>query len=678
MKIFSIYIVLLISFLNCRAQTQPPTIHCVQVDSLGNVTLVWQTPASAVDFHCYVIYFSNNLNGPYTAIDSIFTFTQTSYYHSGANANTHSVHYYLASRATSTGNLSTSSDSISSIYLSLFNNNNVTADLSWTNTHTPPLPGTSPMFYVYRQIQPGGWVLIDSTWNQTYTDSIKLCSAVINYKIEQANSVGCSSISNIKGDLFHDIIAPDTPWIDSVSVNNATGKITIGWDAVGNGDAAGYVIYQLVGSIWLPIDTVFGKNNTFFTDLLSDPSSAAYAYRIAAFDSCNNLSSLGVLHASMLLNNSVNICGGIASLSWTGYFNLMPALGGYHIYVSVNGGTPQLIGTNSPAEMSFQMNGLVDGNSYCFMVSAFNSTNTITASSNAECFLYERPKKPAFAYLRYATVAANSYIELAGFIDNSVSLNAIRFYRSESLMGTYALVGTLNPPFSANVSFSDFSAAVNERSYFYKMAAVDSCGDEVLSSDTLNSIFLSGNSTNYIDNLNWNYTNGWSGSTFNYEIHRSLNGIFSTVPDALVPHTGNFQYNYADDVSASNQTSGTFDYYIIANAGGGNPYGFADVCQSNQITLTETPIVYIPNAFTPDGKNPVFKPVGYFMDNQDYTFFITDRWGEKIFESHQYDVGWDGNWQGKFAKEGVYVYFLQFRNPDNSYFTQKGSVTLIR
>ena len=525
---------------------------------------------------------------------------------------------------------------------------------------------------------PNPWMLIDSTPNLNYSDSFKLCSAVINYRIEQSHNSGCTSISNRKGDLFHDIVPPDIPIIDSVSVNNAISKITIGWDAVASGDAAGYVIYQLQGSIWLPVDTLFGKNNTSFTDPLSDPSAATNSYRIAAFDSCNNLSPLGILHTSILLSNSLNICGATASLSWTEYLNMAPTLGGYYIYVSINAGPPQLIATNPSTLKSFQMNSLVDGSTYCFVISAYNSTNTITASSNAICFLYQRPQKPTFAYLRYATVVSSSYIQLAAFIDNTVTLNAIRFYRSEAISGTYALIGTLYPPFSPNINLNDYTAAINERPYFYKLTTVDSCGDEVLTSNIVNTIFLTGNANNYVNNLFWNYTNGWLPTTFNYEIHRSFEGLFTGTPNYLIPHIANTSYNFPDDVSASSQTSGKFDYYIIANEAAPNPYGFSDITISNQISLLQQPIVYIPNAFTPNQKNPIFKPIGYFMDNPEYTFIIMSRWGEKIFESHQYSQGWDGTWHRKMAPQGVYVYYVKFRNPDNSYFEQRGAVTLIQ
>ncbi len=677
MKSFSIYLLFSFSILRSIAQVQPPTPHCIQVDSLGNVNIVWQTPASAVDFRCYVIYSSNASIGPYTAIDSVFNFNQTSYYHVGANANTHSVYYYLATRSNATGSLSPLSDTLSSIYLTVFNNLNATADLTWNNVHTPLLIGTSPLFYIYRQIQPNGWKLIDSTLNLNYADSFKLCSAVINYKIEQKHNSGCTSVSNIAGDLFHDIIPPDIPVIDSVSINNIASKVSIGWTAVTSGDAAGYVIYQLVGSIWLPIDTVFGKNNTFFTDPLSDPKNASYSYRIAAFDSCHNLSPLGILHNSLFLNAAVNICGSSVSLSWNDYVNMAPSTAGYNIYVSVNGAQPQLLASNPSNIRDYQMNNLVDGNDYCFMIQAFNNNNSVSASSNAICFHYALPKRPLYAYLRYASVVNDTYIELAGFVDNSVSLKEVRWYRAESLTGTYSLIGSTGGPVPANVLYQDHSALVHENAYFYKMVAVDSCGAEVLSSDTVNSIYLSGNSNNYLCNLNWNYTNGWTGVTKEYEIHRSFEGIFPGVPAAIVPHSGNIPYTYADDVSVLNQSSGKFDYYIKALAGIGNPYGFLDYALSNQISLYQTPIAYIPNAFTPNGKNPVFKPMGYFLDNTDYTFGIVTRWGEKIFETHQYAQGWDGNANGKMAPLGVYVYYLQYRNPDNSITSLKGFVTLI-
>ncbi len=91
-------------------------------------------------------------------------------------------------------------------------------------------------------------------------------------------------------------------------------------------------------------------------------------------------------------------------------------------------------------------------------------------------------------------------------------------------------------------------------------------------------------------------------------------------------------------------------------------------------------IIYIPNAFTPnnDQLNNLFCPVGTFIDKEEYTFRIFDRWGKVIFFSNKPGEGWDGLYNESEAPEGVYSYQLICRDLSGKKHNRKGSVTLIR
>lgn len=100
------------------------------------------------------------------------------------------------------------------------------------------------------------------------------------------------------------------------------------------------------------------------------------------------------------------------------------------------------------------------------------------------------------------------------------------------------------------------------------------------------------------------------------------------------------------------------------------------------IEVREGLIYYIPNAFTPDGDehNNVFSPVftsGF--DPADFHLEIYDRWGEQIFESHNAEVGWDGTYQNRLCKEGIYTWVIRFKDlyTDENYHVH-GSIALIR
>jgi gliding motility-associated-like protein len=71
--------------------------------------------------------------------------------------------------------------------------------------------------------------------------------------------------------------------------------------------------------------------------------------------------------------------------------------------------------------------------------------------------------------------------------------------------------------------------------------------------------------------------------------------------------------------------------------------------------------VYVPNAFTPDGQqlNNVFAVVTDCYFHQ-YELTIYNRWGERIFQSFDENVGWDGTYNGQNVQDGVYTWKLTY------------------
>ncbi|NEN23282.1 T9SS type B sorting domain-containing protein [Cryomorpha ignava] len=106
------------------------------------------------------------------------------------------------------------------------------------------------------------------------------------------------------------------------------------------------------------------------------------------------------------------------------------------------------------------------------------------------------------------------------------------------------------------------------------------------------------------------------------------------------------------------------------------------------ITIEIDHSVEIPNAFTPSnpGDNPYYDPkatsntVFYpFSDYvSDYQLSIFNRWGELIFESSEFEMGWNGTYRDEPCPQDVYVYKVEFRFTDGKKRTKVGDVTLFR
>src|SRR5690606_9499157 len=62
--------------------------------------------------------------------------------------------------------------------------------------------------------------------------------------------------------------------------------------------------------------------------------------------------------------------------------------------------------------------------------------------------------------------------------------------------------------------------------------------------------------------------------------------------------------------------------------------------------VCDEPDIFIPNTFTPngDGNNDLLFVRGRHIT--DLELMVFDRWGEKVFETRDQSIGWDGTFKG--------------------------------
>ncbi|MCX6197898.1 MAG: gliding motility-associated C-terminal domain-containing protein [Bacteroidetes bacterium] len=88
--------------------------------------------------------------------------------------------------------------------------------------------------------------------------------------------------------------------------------------------------------------------------------------------------------------------------------------------------------------------------------------------------------------------------------------------------------------------------------------------------------------------------------------------------------------------------------------------------------------IFVPNAFSPngDGNNDVFTVYGSGLAKANLKIF--NRWGEKVFDSQNQWLGWDGTYKGVIQNPGVYTYYLEGVYLNGKVKEKKGTVSLIR
>jgi gliding motility-associated-like protein len=106
--------------------------------------------------------------------------------------------------------------------------------------------------------------------------------------------------------------------------------------------------------------------------------------------------------------------------------------------------------------------------------------------------------------------------------------------------------------------------------------------------------------------------------------------------------------------------------------------GCRDTFLYDWLCFDATPILEIPNVFTPngDGMNDVFRVHAKAIT--EFKAILFNRWGKKIYEWDDYHQGWDGKIGGSEASPGVYYYIITATGKDDAKFEEKGFFYLMR
>ncbi|MEP7269650.1 MAG: PKD domain-containing protein [Saprospiraceae bacterium] len=90
------------------------------------------------------------------------------------------------------------------------------------------------------------------------------------------------------------------------------------------------------------------------------------------------------------------------------------------------------------------------------------------------------------------------------------------------------------------------------------------------------------------------------------------------------------------------------------------------------------PFIFLPNAFSPngDGKNDNYCLRSNIVATM--SLIIYNRWGEKVFETRNQSMCWDGTYRGRLLPPDVYGYYLVVDCINGKQFSKKGNVTIMR
>jgi len=481
------------------------------------------------------------------------------------------------------------------------------------------------------------------------------------------------------------------PIVDSVTVDLA-GNITICWQPVADPDLSFYTIFMVNPFTGAndSIDSVaIGINCYTIPSGSNNSDNESIQLGVVAVDICNNNSPVGAnYHNTMWLDYTFDVCNASASLVWTAYDDFTSGSNVlYSIYVSINSGTYNLVGTSLTSHYTYT--GITQGPTYDFYIMTVENIGAgpYSSSSNdvnvpTSTFL----KIPAFNYLYSASVVDSTQINLQFYVDTSADISSYNIKRGLDSAGPFVTIGAVNSFYGMNplVQFTDDADLnANQNFYYYKVETVNTCGVSGFSSNVVRTVWLKAKSDGVAATNTLTITpyEGWLGNVQQYEIYRSIAGIWESSPIAsFAPFSDTIVY--VDDITVVFEGDGEYCYKIIAVENpvahvGGLPEASSI---SNESCVMHEPLLYVPNAFIPTSNyNYEFKPILTFADPESYLFQIYNKWGQKIFETKDVQQAWNGRIHnsGKMCQIDSYIYIIKFMSAKGEEFSKRGVVNLI-
>ena len=673
-----------------------PDLRCLYVDENGGVDLFFSFPNGVVDTNIsYDIYYSKNIGGPYALIDSVF-YPDTTYYHATSVADVSNSYYYLLGSVTCGTNLGSSdsllySDTLTTILMNAtVINLGLTVDLAWNAIHSPLLTSSSTDYQLHYINANNSDDIIATTPDLFFQMDGDDCDYFPSFYVDIHDLSGCFSRSSIATVHLEDTISPMTPIIKDVSVDN-TGKATVNWQTSLGADL--YIIYfRAENGVWSTLDTVSSFFNSY-TYQQSDASNYIEEFSIRAIDTCGNARARSLTHNSILLKNTSDVCDYSISLAWNDYINWEGGVHHYNILVSEMISDGNIFDTTIriQGETKCVINDISSLSYYNIVIEAYNSDSTLKAVSNNLDLNITFANKPLFNYIEYATVNHNDgSVDISCLVDISAVIDRYDVYRSIEENNDFSKIGEISFSSSSPINFNDKNVQSDDNFYQYEIYPVDTCGETLIIPSYNSPVYF--NDTSFaqtillkskinIDYSEFSYLDGqytntlffneyskWLGDVSEYRLYRSINSEpFNLLPIYVWDRVSfpEEELSYIDVVTEYGDGNGRFCYYIEAVEGSSNPYGSTTQGSFSNIScVSQTPIIFIPNTFTPnkDEHNEVFRPITYFVSEEGYSFSIYNRQGAKLFETNNPQKGWDGSYNETQVQNGSYIYHLQFLN----------------
>lgn len=176
-----------------------------------------------------------------------------------------------------------------------------------------------------------------------------------------------------------------------------------------------------------------------------------------------------------------------------------------------------------------------------------------------------------------------------------------------------------------------------------------------------------------------------------------LVGHFQANPQNVGEYSANYEWRftidgestpyltrYEENTEYTFTKAGTHNIVVYATFINGNDtiaytQEYWDEIGPMRVTISESKLE-MPNAFSPngDGINDIYKAKDGYQSIIEFHAYIFNRWGQKLYEWDDPAGGWDGKYNGKDVKQGVYFVLVKAKGADGRTFNIRRDVNLLR
>lgn len=222
---------------------------------------------------------------------------------------------------------------------------------------------------------------------------------------------------------------------------------------------------------------------------------------------------------------------------------------------------------------------------------------------------------------------------------------------------------------TTNIALGLKDSSIASKSENYKVAFTDQCNSHSALSDSVSSIFLNFQGQNV---LNWTLGNPFSADSISgYELFLKDE---KTQVQSIVESLDSDKKGTEVDLEPYEEFA---TFYLKAKS---SNQTFGKFSNSNDLLLPISPVIYLPNVFTPNGDdvNDILEINGKVLMFKDFHMQIFNRFGEVVANFKDVKDTWDGFYKNNEVVSGLYSYKVSGVLKNGEKYSKVGVLEIVR